>query len=97
MGHTPAIGFIGFGEAGFTIANGLRDAGVDRISAYDIATQSPDRGPLIRERARLGGTTLVASSAELAAAADILFSTVTSSSSLEAAHQTRPFLQPRHV
>jgi 3-hydroxyisobutyrate dehydrogenase-like beta-hydroxyacid dehydrogenase len=97
VGNTPAIGFIGFGEAGFTIANGLREAGVDRISAYDIATHSPDRGPLIRERASRSHTTLVASSAEIAAASDILFSTVTSSSSLEAAQQTRPFLQPHHV
>ena len=97
MGTTPAIGFIGFGEAGFTIANGLREAGVERISAYDIAADAPDRGPLIRERAGLSQTMLVASSAEIAAASDILFSTVTSSSALEAAHQTQPFFQPRHI
>lgn len=30
MSATPAIGFIGFGEAGFNIANGLRTAGIDR-------------------------------------------------------------------
>ena len=97
MGTIAAIGFIGFGEAGYTIANGLREAGVERISAYDIAADAADRGPLIRQRAGLSQTTLVASSAELAAASDILFSTVTSSSSLEAAHQTQPFLQPRHI
>jgi 3-hydroxyisobutyrate dehydrogenase-like beta-hydroxyacid dehydrogenase len=92
-----AIGFIGFGEAGFTIAGGLREAGVERLYAYDIATDSADRGPLIRERAGISHTTLVASSSEAASASDILFSTVTSSSSLEAAHQTTPFLQPRHI
>ena len=97
MGKAPAIGFIGFGEAGYTIANGLRDAGVDRISAYDIAADDADRGPLIRERAGLSHTTLVTSSSALAAASDVLFSTVTSSSSLEAAQQTTPFLQSRHI
>ena len=98
MGTTPAIGFIGFGEAGYTIASGLRDAGVEeRISAYDIATDATDRGPLIRERARLSHTTLVGSSAEVAAASDILFSTVTSTSSLDAARQTQPFLASRHI
>ena len=92
-----AIGFIGFGEAGFTIANGLRGAGVERIVAFDIATDSADRGPLIRERAAASRTTLVASSSELTAAADVLLSTVTSSSSLEASHQTAPFLSARHT
>lgn len=94
---TPSIGFIGFGEAGFTIANGLREAGADRISAFDIATDAADRGPLIRERARRSGAHLAGSSSELAAASDILFSTVTSSSSLQAARQTVPFLEPRHL
>jgi 3-hydroxyisobutyrate dehydrogenase-like beta-hydroxyacid dehydrogenase len=97
VGTTPSVGFIGFGEAGFTIAHGLREAGVERISAYDIASDAADRGPLIRERARLARTTLVTSSAEIAAASDILFSTVTSSSSLEAAHQTKLFLRPHHI
>jgi 3-hydroxyisobutyrate dehydrogenase-like beta-hydroxyacid dehydrogenase len=97
VGTTPAIGFIGFGEAGYTIAKGLRESGVERISAYDIATDAADRGPLIRERARLSQTTLVRSSIEIAAAGDILFSTVTSSSSLDAARQTQPFLESRHI
>ena len=97
MGKAPAIGFIGFGEAGFTIANGLRGAGVLRLCAYDIATDDAERGPLIRERAGLSHTTLVTSSSALASSSDILFSTVTSSSSLEAARQTSPFLQPHHI
>lgn len=92
-----AIGFIGFGEAGFTIARGLRDAGVERISAFDIATDSDARGPLIRDRAAASGTTLVASSSELTSSADILLSTVTSISSLQAAQQTAPFLDARHT
>ena len=53
---------------------------------------TPSLGPRIQERARESGTTLVESSAELARASDILFSTVTSSSALDAARQTAPFL-----
>ena len=41
-----AIGFVGFGEAGFTIGSGLKAAGVERLSAYDIATDSAERGPV---------------------------------------------------
>jgi 3-hydroxyisobutyrate dehydrogenase-like beta-hydroxyacid dehydrogenase len=94
---TAPVGFIGFGEAGFTIGNGLRSAGVERLFAYDIATESADRGPQIRSRASEAGAMLVGTSAELTRAADILFSTVTSSSALDAARQTAPFLESRHV
>ena len=51
----------------------------------------------IRDRARLSQTRLVESSADLARASDIVFSTVTSSSALDAARQTVPFLEPRHI
>jgi 3-hydroxyisobutyrate dehydrogenase-like beta-hydroxyacid dehydrogenase len=92
-----SIGFIGFGEAGFTIGSGLRTAGLDRLFAYDIATHSADRGPLIRHRARESGATLVASPGELAASCDLLFSTVTAASALEAAQQAAPHLLPHHI
>jgi 3-hydroxyisobutyrate dehydrogenase-like beta-hydroxyacid dehydrogenase len=91
------IGFIGFGEAGFTIGNGLRSAGVERLFAYDIAADAPDRGPQIRQRAAAARATLVTDSASLARACDVIFSTVTSSSAIDAARQTAPFLAPRHV
>lgn len=91
------LGFIGFGEAGFTIGNGLVSAGVERLFAYDIATDSAERGPLIRARAAGSGATLVGASADLAAACDILISTVTSSSALDAARAAAPFLSARHL
>jgi 3-hydroxyisobutyrate dehydrogenase-like beta-hydroxyacid dehydrogenase len=95
--QAPSIGFIGFGEAGSTIAGGLRAAGALRLSAFDINTDAPHFGPLIRQRAAAAGTTLVASPADLAGVSDLLFSTVTSSAALEAARQTAPFLAERHV
>ena len=97
MSVMPAIGFIGFGEAGFTIAHGLRSAGIERLAAYDIATESPDRGPQIRQRATASETTLVASSSAIAGCSEFLFSTVTSSDALVAARQTAPFLRSHHV
>jgi len=91
------VGFIGFGEAGSTIANGLRGAGVERIATFDIAADDPRLGPTIHERARHSGTTIVESPADLARASDMLFSTVTSSSALDAARQTAAYLEPAHV
>jgi 3-hydroxyisobutyrate dehydrogenase-like beta-hydroxyacid dehydrogenase len=95
--NASRIGFIGFGEAGFTIGNGLTSAGVESIFAYDIAAGSADRGPLIQQRAQQSGVTLVRDPAALAAACDLLFSTVTCSSALDAARQTLPFLEARHA
>lgn len=92
-----SIGFIGFGEAGSTIGRGVKSAGVERLFAYDIATDSADRGPLIRQRAGEAGATLVHSSEELAGACEILFSTVTASSALDAARQTAQYLGSRHI
>jgi 3-hydroxyisobutyrate dehydrogenase-like beta-hydroxyacid dehydrogenase len=96
-GSTLSIAFVGFGEAGFTIGNGLTSAGLERLLAFDIATDSADRGPLIRERAEAAGATLVSSSEELARSADVLFSTVTCSAALDAARQTAPYLTARHI
>jgi 3-hydroxyisobutyrate dehydrogenase-like beta-hydroxyacid dehydrogenase len=93
----PAIGFIGFGEAGSTIAGGLRSAGIDRLAAFDINADAPDLGPRIRLRADQSRTRLVESPAALARSSDILLSTVTSSAALGAATQTAPFLEARHL
>jgi len=86
------IGFVGFGEAGSHLAKGLRGAGVTQITAYDI--QSTD---LIYRRAEETETTLVKSNAELAAASDIIFSTVTANQAAAAAAQTAPHLTAQHL
>jgi 3-hydroxyisobutyrate dehydrogenase-like beta-hydroxyacid dehydrogenase len=93
---SPSIGFIGFGEAGFNIARGLRSAGVDRLYAFDINADAPDLGPTIQRRAGESETTLVASSGELSRSSEVIFSTVTSSSAPEAASAAAPFLGPGH-
>ena len=85
----PAIGFIGFGEAGSNIAKGLRSAGVERLFAFDI-----DSGPKIQKSAAESQTSLVASPAALAAAADVFLSTVTASSALDAAKHIAGFRTP---
>ena len=92
----PSIGFVGFGEAGSTIAKGLRSAGAGRLLAFDIARDSSQFGPRMRQRAAESQTRLVESSEELTRASDVIFSTVTSSAALEAAQQTAPFIEARH-
>jgi len=91
------VGFVGFGEAGSTIAAGLATAGAERLVAFDIAADDSRLGPTIRARAQRTGTTLVDSRAALTQATDLLLSTVTSSSALDAAREVTPHLAPRHV
>jgi 3-hydroxyisobutyrate dehydrogenase-like beta-hydroxyacid dehydrogenase len=91
------IGFIGFGEAGFHLAKGLRRAGAAKVVAYDIHTHTPGRGEKIQQRAQESNVPLLASSAELAGASEILLSTVTANCAAEAAAQTAPFLTAQHI
>ncbi len=94
MNQPPRIAFVGFGEAGFHIAQGLRGAGITGIKAYDIHTDTPGLGEKIHARAAETGTRLVASNAELTRHTDIVISTVTANQALAAAHQNAPTLGP---
>jgi 3-hydroxyisobutyrate dehydrogenase-like beta-hydroxyacid dehydrogenase len=91
------LGFVGFGEAGFHLAKGLRSAGLAHICAYDIHMNSPGRGEKIQQRAREVEVTLCESNAQLAAKCDVLLATVTASSALEAAEQNAPHLTDKHL
>lgn len=86
-----SVGFVGFGEAGYHIAKGLRGAGLARTFAFDI-----DQSDLVRGRARDTHTEIAESSAALAAACEVIFSAVTADQALNAAEQTAPFLESRH-
>ena len=92
-----AMGFVGFGEAAFHLTRGLREAGAGDFVAYDIHTHTPGRGEKIRRRAAETGTRLVESNAELAAAADWIWSAVTSDQAPAAAAQNAPHLTARHL
>lgn len=52
------ICFIGFGEAAFHIANGLRSEGLSKIIAYDVNQDLGETGGIIRKRAKESGVTL---------------------------------------
>lgn len=91
------LGFVGFGEAAFHIAKGLREEGVPRIYAFDIHADDALRGAKIHARAREIEVELLGSSTELAAVADVLISAVTADQAVRAAEQTGPHLTARHL
>jgi 3-hydroxyisobutyrate dehydrogenase-like beta-hydroxyacid dehydrogenase len=86
-----SVGFVGFGEAGYHIAKGLREAGLPRSFTYDI-----DTGERVRCRAQETHTELLESNAALAAACDVIFCAVTADQAANAAAQTAPYLNSRH-
>jgi 3-hydroxyisobutyrate dehydrogenase-like beta-hydroxyacid dehydrogenase len=91
------LGFVGFGEAAFHLAKGLREAGVKRTVAFDIHMHTPGLGEKIHARAQETGTALVEFSAALPADADVIISAVTADQAIDAARQTAPYLTPRHI
>ena len=87
-----SIGFVGFGEAAFHIASGLRQPGIGRIAASDINTHTPGLGEKIRQRAQQTETRLVETNEELVRSSGIILSTVTSNQAAPAAEQNAPYL-----
>jgi 3-hydroxyisobutyrate dehydrogenase-like beta-hydroxyacid dehydrogenase len=87
----PGICFIGFGEAGQAIAAGLRDAGVERIAAWDILFPQTEGEPL-RRAAEAMSVRCASSAADAVREADIVVCAVTAASSVEAAQSVRAHL-----
>ena len=86
------IGFVGFGEAAYHIAKGLRQPAIASITAFDINITSK-----VRQRAREAETRLVETNGELAQSCDILMSAVTADQALHAAEQNAPHLTAQHI
>ena len=84
----PAIAFIGFGEAGQAIAAGLREAGIEKMSAWDILLPRPD-GERLRHAATASGVRCAVSAADAVRGADMIVSAVTAASSVEAARSVK--------
>jgi 3-hydroxyisobutyrate dehydrogenase-like beta-hydroxyacid dehydrogenase len=89
--NTPRVSFIGFGEAGQAIASGLREAGIERIAAWDILFPSAE-GARLRAAGEKSGVRLASSAADAVAQTDIVIAAVTAASSLEAARSVAPHL-----
>jgi 3-hydroxyisobutyrate dehydrogenase len=94
--NTPRIGFVGFGEAGPAVAEGLHEAGIAGIHAYDIAWPG-EIDARFAERAARSQAALVETPAALSAEVDLVFSFVTCDQAVEAARGMAPALGPRHT
>jgi 3-hydroxyisobutyrate dehydrogenase-like beta-hydroxyacid dehydrogenase len=89
--NTPRISFIGFGEAGQALASGFRDAGIERIAAWDILFPEP-AGARLKTAGDTIGVRTASSAADAVHDSDMVISAVTAASSLEAAGSVAPHL-----
>src|SRR5580698_583646 len=89
-----AFCFIGFGEAGQAIASGLREAGVARITAWDILFPQREGKQLVHAAETIG-VHWAGSAAEAVRGADVIVCAVTAASSIEAARSVKPHLAGR--
>lgn len=87
----PAISFIGFGEAGQAIAAGLTEAGINKISAWDILFPRRE-GETLRKAATAIGVRCAQSAADAVRETDVIISAVTAASSVEAAQSVKAHL-----
>jgi 3-hydroxyisobutyrate dehydrogenase-like beta-hydroxyacid dehydrogenase len=89
----PKLGFIGFGEAAFNIAKGLKQEGLAEIVAYDKCWNTAPQSELIVRRAQEAAVTLLPSHQELVERAEIVISAVSADQALALAKVSRPFLK----
>jgi 3-hydroxyisobutyrate dehydrogenase-like beta-hydroxyacid dehydrogenase len=87
----PTIAFIGFGEAGQAMAAGLREAGVEMMSAWDILFPQA-AGEKLKEAAQAAGVRCANSAADAVRGVDLIISAVTAASSVEAAQSVKAHL-----
>jgi 3-hydroxyisobutyrate dehydrogenase-like beta-hydroxyacid dehydrogenase len=90
----PAICFIGFGEAGQAVASGLRDEGVQSLTAWDILFPV-GAGEKLRQAAQEIGVRCAGSAAEAVRGADVVIAAVTAASSVAAAQSVKPHTPQR--
>lgn len=91
---SPRIAFIGFGEAGQAMAEGLRDEGVAQIAAWDILF--PDAaGIRLVEAANKAGVRVATSAADAVKDAELVIAAVTAASSSDAAQSVAAHLKGR--
>jgi 3-hydroxyisobutyrate dehydrogenase-like beta-hydroxyacid dehydrogenase len=95
--HHPRIGLLGFGEAGFHLARGLRRAGAPPLLAFDIKAPHGTENDRIRTRAAETGTRLVETPRALGDNAHVILSVVTAASARDAASSLAADLTTDHL
>jgi len=93
----PKIGFIGFGEASFNIAKGLKGEGLLGITAYDKFWDIEPQAALIRQRSQEADVVMAPSLKDLVEGADIIISSVSANLAVPLAKESAPYLKAGQI
>jgi 3-hydroxyisobutyrate dehydrogenase-like beta-hydroxyacid dehydrogenase len=77
------LGFIGFGEAAFNLAFGLKSEGLDGIRAFDAMENDPVVGKLVHKRADEAKVEIVPTAHDIAQWADVIIAAVPSTYTID--------------
>jgi len=97
LSGNPKIGFIGFGEVAYNFSLGLKEAGIERIAAYDKAATDPACSEIVRRRASGAGVQLVSSLEELIRQSELVFSSVWGNLALKVASEAARHMGPEKM
>jgi len=78
------LGYLGFGEAAFNMASGLKGEGFPEIIVYDQMQNDPKFGPIVKERVAKSGVVQVESAKKLVELADTIMVAVPAGNSFAA-------------
>lgn len=92
-----AVGIIGFGEAGRSIAAGLVAAGAGSVTVHDVRAEDVAVARQMAGEATAIGATLAAGPGELAERSTVILSLATASGALSAAMAMTAHLTPAHT
>jgi 3-hydroxyisobutyrate dehydrogenase-like beta-hydroxyacid dehydrogenase len=91
------IGFIGFGEAAFELASGLKSEGVTSFYAFDPMSDHSDFAEVIHKRAKEASTILLNAEKEVVEKSDLLFVAVPANKSLEVSKKICKYLKTHTI
>lgn len=91
------LGFIGFGEAAYNIASGLKSEGLSGIIAFDKHWKDSPAAELIAKRAAEAQVELVPTQQALIERSEMIVSAVSADMAVPLARASRPFLKADQV
>ncbi len=91
------LGFIGFGGAGYGLAKGLKQAGLEEIHFHDRMQTTPPYAEVIERHAVEVGAARAQTVRELLDRVEVVISCVTGAMAVDVAREAAPFLGTGHL
>lgn len=95
--QNPKVGFIGFGEVGYHLSRGLKEAGIRKIFACDKYAGDPQRGRILKHRAQEAKVEMVPTIKDLVGRSDLIFSAVWGNEALRVAREAASYVDGTKV